>query len=82
MWTEAHLQPALDDLPSHKIKITLSLGNSRISKTSFSDDLVFMVLQKSGTLNQTHGNEYIHVKLFVHMCAGTHQHKHTLCDTL
>lgn len=44
VWTEAHLDSAPNALSSHKIKITLSLENSRISKTSFSDGPVFMVL--------------------------------------
>jgi hypothetical protein len=34
-------------------KITLTLGNNRISRTSLRDSPEFMVLQKPETLNQT-----------------------------
>lgn len=40
-----------DTLPRHKITVTL--GNSRISKRSLCDGPVFIVCQKSETLNQT-----------------------------
>lgn len=44
----------LDSLPRQKISLTL--GNNRISELSLSDSPVCMVLQKQETLNQTNNS--------------------------
>lgn len=47
-------------------KITLTLGNTKISERSLSYGPVFMVLQKIEILNQTSDSLlYLHIKLFV-----------------
>lgn len=73
------LSPAA--LPSSKA--TLTLSNSRISKTSLCDGAVFTVFHQLETLNQTNDfcYEYLHVKLFGKY-TYTYTHIHILCNTL
>lgn len=67
------------NLPSWHLaqpKITLTLGSNRISRSSLSDDSVFMLLQKPGTLNQTTDSLQ-----WAFMCIAVWVKKHTVCYT-